>query len=245
MLKQETLVRETAEYKRDARRLFDAHLASLLALAWPFHKEKGFSFEINEDLMVAAYDDCIQLSDECAEQAEKRYLTTIVNLGDTVDEEAVWKNIYNDSVVESFDMAGTHLLDLLTAWIGVAAANEWTKDYTRIMIGRYLSNPYLCPQWNTVPRDLLAWGAGYAKDISEQLALIGQNLIVQASRYAEWLDESAQGATYYILRRGSTYDCGVCDEMCNVPIPITEGWTPPHARCLCYAEYHYEPLPIE
>ena len=245
MLNQQTLVRETAEYKRDARRLFDAHLASLLALAWPFRKAEDFSFEVNDELMAAAYDDCIQLTDECAEQAEKRFLTTIVNLGDAVNEQEVWDGFYEDGAQESFDMAGSHLLDLLTAWIGVAVANDWTRDYTRIMVGRYLANPYLCPQWNIVPRDLLSWGSGYAKDISEQLALIGQNLIVQASRYAEWLDESARGATYYIRRRGSTYDCALCDEEANRPIPVSEPFEWLHSRCMCYPEYHYEPLPIE
>lgn len=245
MLNQQTLVRETAEYKRDARRLFDAHLASLLALAWPFRKAEDFSFEVNDELMAAAYDDCIQLTDECAEQARKRFLATTDPIGEDLDRENVWDNIYDEGAEESLDMAGSHLLDLLTAWIGVAVANDWTRDYTRIMIGRYLSNPYLCPQWNVVPRDLLAWGTGYAKDISEQLALIGQNLIVQASRYAEWLDEGAKGATYYIRRRGSTYDCSICDEEAGFLIPIEEPFEWLHSRCMCYPEYHYEPLPIE
>ena len=245
MLNQQTLIRETADYKRDARRIFDAHLASLLALAWPFRNAEEFSFELNDDLMAASYEECIELTDECAENAEKHFLTAVVNLGDTFDAEEVWNGVYDESQEASYDMAGSHLLDLLTAWIGVAAANEWTKDYTRIMIGRYLANPYLCPQWNIVPREMLAWGVGYAKDISEQMAVIGQNLIVQASRYAEWLDESAQGATYYIRRRGSTYDCPACDELCGYPIPISEPFDFVHSRCLCFPEYHYEPIPRE
>ena len=102
----------------------------------------------------------------------------------------------------------------------------------------------LCPEWKEIPLDTLAWGKGYARNILEQLTLIGQGLIIGGGRYAEWVDEQAKGATYYIRRRGSNYDCDVCEGLANKPIPIEVPFEYSHARCMCYPEFHYEPMPL-
>lgn len=242
MLNQSDLIDAVAAYKKDSEKHFWDAVTALLALAWPYRK-KDFAFDESFALYDEAIVECINLSDKCSESARRRLYGIIEDSLDYADEEAAWDVAESDSI-ESFDMAGTHLMDLLGVWIGIAAANKWTQGYTRVMISRYIHNPFLCPEWKDIPLDALAWGRGYAKDVAEQLAVIGQGIIIGGARYAEWTDAQAKGATYYIRRRGSTYDCDICDELAGFPIPIEEPFEIPHPRCVCRPEYHYEPITL-
>ena len=236
MLNQATLIDEVAAYKKDSKRHFDKAVLDLLALAWP-HRKEGFTF----DPSFALYDDalsiCVVLSNRCAESARARLLRTIESLEWDGDP---WDEVYDQDEESRFDMAGTHLLDLLSIWISVAAVNGWTQGYTRVMVSRYLTNPFLCPEWSTIPLDALKWGRGYAKDIAEQLAIIGQGLIVSGARLAEQEDERERGATYYVRHRGSNYDCPDCDDLSERPIPIDVPFVTTHPRCVCWPEYFYD-----
>lgn len=242
MISNDTLTREAASFKSDARKHFDSAVAGLIALAWPWRKE-NFRFEDIPSVYTDATAACVALSDRCADAAKRRLSAIIEDSLDYSDADAAWDYVYGDDSEERFDMAGSHLLELLALWIGVAAANGWTKGYTRVMVSRYLANPFLCPEWRGIPIDALSWGSGYAKDISGQIAVIGQTLIIRGARYAEWVDAQAKGAVYYVRRRGSNYDCPRCDETVGIPIPITVPFETYHARCCCYPEYFYEPMP--
>lgn len=240
MISQEILIDEAAGYKKDSKSYFDEALAALLALAWPY-RSADFSFDGDDELYQEALDICISLSDKCNDRAIARMKNAISGM-EGVD---AWigENEYEN--IGSFDMAGTHLLELLGVWISVAAKNNWTEGYTRVMITRYISNPFLCPAWKEVPLDTLSWGRGYAKNIPEQLALIGQDMIIGGARWVEWNDEATnKNATYYIRRRGSTYDCPECDSWAGIPIPIETPFEPSHARCCCFPEYHYDNIPV-
>lgn len=236
MLNQAVLIDEVAAYKKDSRRAFDMAVASLIALAWPYRK-KDFAFEPSFELYDEALVICMELSDKCAEDAEKHLLRAVSELE--------WEGkIEQQSAddLERLDMSGSHLLELLGVWIGVAVANNWTQSYTKIMISRYLTNPFLCPGWKDIPLDTLSWGKGYAKDIAEQIAVIGQGIILDAARRIEQEDERRKGATYYVRHRGSSYDCNTCDELANTRIPIEEPFEIPHPRCVCWPEYFYTPI---
>jgi len=239
MLNQSDLLNTVAAYKKDSQDHFWEAVVTLLSLAWPYRKE-GFVFDESFPMYDHALVVCIEMSDACIASAKERLSEAIEEL--EWDEDP-WPEAFSVETEERFDMAGTHLLDLLAIWISVAAVNGWTKSYTRVMVSRYLANPFLCPYWKDVPKDALAWGRGYAKDIVEQLTLIGQGIILSGARYAEQEDEKANGATYYIRRRGSTYDCTDCEEMANIPIPIEVPFVIPHPRCVCFPEYHNEPIP--
>ncbi len=241
MLSQETLIQEAAEYKKDSKGHFDEALVALLALFWPYRTEK-FALEDFPAIYADAMDICITLSDKCAESAKKRLLAAIDGQLESVSDEDVWESAFGDEQMQSFDMAGVHLIDLLSVWIGVAVVNGWTQGYTRVMISRYLANPFACPEWKLVPRNAVSWGRGYDRNISEQLWVIGLDIIIYGARHAEQIDETAKGATFYIRRRGSGYNCKVCDEMANIPFPIDVPFEIPHARCCCWPEYHYEPM---
>lgn len=240
MLNQDLLIDEVAAYKRESRKEFDKAVYDLLALAWPY-REEAFSFA-DSTIYNSAISICLDLSDECALKAKDRIKRIVEDYVDEYNEDDIWATVYDDDAIARYDMAGTHLLDLLGVWIGVAATNNWTQGYTRIMFSRYLHNPFLCPEWKQIPLDTLAWGRGYAKDIAEQIAVIGQDIIVAGARTAEQVDETTKGATYYIRRRGSYYDCDVCQELVGIPIPIDVPFEIPHARCCCFPEYHYEEI---
>lgn len=243
MLDNETLTREAASYKRDAERRFDAALTALLALAWKYKSlGEGFSFEADDELYAAALEVCIALSDGCAADARERLSSILDYHLDYYDENAAWDSV-EDQAVESFDMAGSHLLKLLDVWVAVALVNGYTKEHTRTLVLQYLRNPLASGLLTPEQMKALDWGRGYMRDVRGQLVLIGQDAIIGGARHAEWVDAMAQGATYYIVRRGSDYNCPLCDSLANRPVPIDEPFEPRHPRCVCVPEYHFEPMP--
>lgn len=232
------IAQQAAGFQRDAKRHFDTAVTALIALAWDKRKQ-GFSYGNDDEMYAEAMSVCMELTDACMASAKQRAQALTATL-EHVDDDVAWNGIAEDAE-ESFDMAGSHLISLLEVWIGVAVANEWSQEYTLQMIKTYVNNPYASPGWEGVPRVLLKWGRGYDKNVLKQLTKIGQDAIIGGARFGEWLDEVAMGATYYIRRRGSTYDCPACDDLCGYPIPIAEPFDYVHSRCMCYPEYHYEP----
>ena len=239
MLKQAQLIEGVAAYKKDSNKLFWSAVSSLLALAWPYKREK-FAFDDTFPLYEDAIDICLDLSDQCVEKAWNRTSGLINERFDDIDDGEVWLYAFDEEAQKSFDMAGSHLLELLAVWISVAVINEWTESYTKVMITRYITNPFLCPEWRGIPLDTLSWGRGYAKDIPEQLAIIGQGLIVKAARKAQQTEAENEGYDYYVRRRGSDFECDICDSMANIPIPIYIPFDIPHPRCVCFPEYFNE-----
>ena len=238
MLDRKKVEDEVAGMKKDARRRFDAALTALLALAWRYKDSLGaaFRFEDDPDLYAEALAICRQMSDDCIEDAKHR----LEAISDEIDADEALSFSDGEPLRDRFDMAGSHLILLADLWVSTAFAKGFTQDYTRIAIGRYINSPMASGLFHGADTSLLKWGRGYAKNIPEQMGLIGQDAIVGAARVWEWQDEAAKGATYYIRHRGSAYDCDVCDEMCEVPTPIEIPITIPHARCMCWTEYFYE-----
>jgi len=243
MLNQDELTQSAAEYKDEARKRFDAALTALLALAWRWKGRINgeFSFESDTELYNEALRICRELSDGCAEDARRRVAALIEDSLDYADEDAAWEE--QEDAIESYDMVGSHLLTLLDLWIAAAWANGYTQGYTKIAVLRYLGNPASSGVFGKVRPDLLKWGKGYDYNLINQLALIGQGIIIGAARYAEWVDAQAKGALYYVRRRGSNYDCDICERNANIPIPIEVPFEQYHPRCVCYPEYFYEEMP--
>lgn len=249
MLNQQELTDSVAQYKKESKKHFDVALSALLALAWKYKDTLGgdFRFDADSGLYDEALKICRELSDKCAESARKRAETLINESLDYADADAAWESqgetSDGDALIARFDMAGSHLLQLLELWIAVAFTNNFTKGYTRISIIRYLNNPFASGLFGAWGKDILKWGRGYSKNIEEQLALIGQGAIISVARYAEWVDAQAKGAAYYVRRRGSSYDCDMCESIANIPIPISVPFEYLHARCMCYPEYYYDEMP--
>ena len=244
------LVSEAAAFRRDASREFDRVVKALLDLVWS-KKAPTRDFRFTDDAELDAEANAILrgLSDTLAARAKARAESIIRDSLPEYDFGEEWEDDWDSDdedgtpLLWRFDMEGSHLRDLLEIWIAIAVLDGIAKSELRVLISRYISNPFASPLWSGVPKGALAWGRGYSKNILEQITVIGQNAIVRASRRAEQREERRGGATYYIRRRGSNYDCDVCEDMANVPIPIDVPFDFPHPRCMCYPEYHYGPIP--
>ena len=237
------LTEGAARFKRDAAKEFDKIVKALLDLVWSkTTPTANFLFESDPELDAEANALLTGLSDALVARA-KAIAAAIVRAGvEFYDFDEAWDEANDrdgETLLARFDMAGSHLKELLEVWIALAVVNGIRKSELRVLISRYLNNPFTSPLWKRLPTNTLKWGRGYNRNILEQIAILGQNAIIGAGRRAEWQDEKAKGAEYYIRRRGSWYDCDVCQEMANKPIPIEVPFEIPHSRCCCYPEYIY------
>lgn len=237
------LVDGAALFKRDAARELDNAIKALIDLVWARTTPTAdFLFESDPELDAEANALLTDLSDALAARAKAIAAAMVRDAITTSDFDADW-NEANDrdgtTLLYRFDMSCSHLKELLEIWIALAAVNHIGRSELRVLISRHMSNPFLSPFWKGIRPDALKWGRGYNRDIMAQLALLGQNAIIMSVRRAEWKDEKAKGAEYYIRRRGSWYDCDVCDGLANKPIPIEVPFEVPHSRCCCFPEYFY------
>lgn len=230
-----------ARYKREARTPFEVALGALIALAFRW-KSLGADFLWDADPVLDDEANTIlrQLSETEMDLAKRR-AAELIGEGDVFD--SAWDAASGD-MLERLDMEGSHLRGLLEVWIALAFVNGMTQGYLKILIIRYLNNPYASPLWGGLPAGLLKWGRGYQKNILDQIALIGADAILGAAAQAEYIEALEKGAIYYIRHRGSNYDCPECDALCERPIPITQIIDLTHPRCMCWNEYFFAPLPI-
>lgn len=240
MLDNDKLAWTAARFKADTSRELEKAVRELVALAYKYqYAGENFLWDMDPELDREANRILRELSDTLAEKARKM-ASAIVS--DEIGEEyfdVAWEHDDgDDTILTRLDMQGSHLKELLEIWIALAFVNNLTKGELRVMVSRYMANPFASPLWRGLPPGVLAWGRGYSMNILDQIAVIGQNAIISATRYAEWLAALAEGATYYIRRRGSGYDCPECDSMCGYPIPIDVPFEYVHSRCMCWPEYH-------
>jgi hypothetical protein len=250
MLNNETIAKGAAAFRKDSGKEFDKAVAALIALAYRYqYMGEDFLWEKDPELNDEANRICIELSDALAERAKAIAKSIVTESLEYYDFEEDWDyeeetDTDDDNphvpVLVRFDQQGSFLKELLEIWIALAFVHSLTQGELRVMISRYLANPFASPLWKNLPKDILNWGRGFAKDIKNQIAIIGQNAIVSAARRAEWEDARAKGATYYIRQRGSNYECPECDSLCGYPIPIDEPFEFVHSHCMCIAEYHYD-----
>lgn len=74
---------------------------------------------------------------------------------------------------------------------------------------------------------------GYANDIAKAVAVIGSTMAAEAYNYGKILGYRRSGAVGYGVRRNSSYDCPLCDEICAVAHPFSEIVVPAHPHCCC------------
>lgn len=240
-------VRAAAAFARYAQRAFDKAVKELVDLAW----ESGdptvdFVWENDPALDARANAVLRGMSDDLAAKAKALAKDAVRNEAEFLGEEDgedVDDGWDEATLVFRLDMAGSHLKELLEIWIALAALRHVGRGELRVLVSRYVSNPYAAPLWRGLPQDVLHWGRGYGRNIAERLAVIGQDAIADAARRAEWDAAKEAGAYYYVRRRGSAYDCPECDGLCGYPIPIDVPFQRTHPRCMCKAEYFFQPIP--
>ncbi len=236
-----------AAFRSYSRREFDRAVADLIALAYRYrYMGQDFLWENDPELDAEANRICRELSDALAERAKAIAKAIVMGSLDEYDFEEAWDRDDDERhvpVLVRFDQQGSFLKDLLEIWLALAFVNALTQGELRVMVSRFLANPFASPLWRGLPSDVLKRGRGYSKDIAKQISVVGTDAIIAAVRTAEWQDAAAKGAKYYVRRRGSNYDCPDCDATCGFPIPIETPFEFLHSHCMCWPEYHYEPMP--
>ena len=243
----DVIIAQVKAFKAESRQEFEKAVEALVALAFRY-RSMGANFLWDADPVLEQEANAILrgLSDTLAAKAKARALA-IIRREEWGWEEDAWEDANERGdvpLLTRFDQQGSFLRQLLEIWIAIAFVEKISQSYLTILIIRYLANPYQSSFWKGLPKGLLNHGPGYQRDIIEQLALIGSDAIIGSVRLAEWMDARDNGATYYIRRRGSFYRCDECQDLANKPIPIEVPWDFTHARCMCYPEFHYEPLEI-
>lgn len=243
MLDRDKLARDAASFKRAAQREFDKAVKELVALAFK-HAEAGadFLWDMDPGLDEEANRILRNLSDSLVEKAKAIARAEVEDMLDEYDFDEAWEENerkWGVPLITRLDQQGSFLKELLEIWIALAFVNHMSQGELRVMVSRYLANPFTSPLWIGIPKGVFAWGKGYSLNILEQIAIIGQNAIISSARTVEWMDAVVKGAEYYIRRRGSGYDCPECDSLCGYPIPIGTPFEFLHSRCMCWPEYHF------
>ena len=242
----ERIIEQAAAYKKDARDLFERAVAALVALGFKYSSQ-GADFLWSSDPALDAEANRILrgMSDEAQARAKDRAMKVIEAL--EWDGEYAWEDSNNNgyvTILYRFDQQASFLKELMQTWLALAFVHGLTQSYLRISVIRYLGNPYASPLWSGLPRGLVSYGKGYARNLIEQIALIGQDGIISTVRYAQWRDAMNKDAKYWIWRRGSNFKCEECESQAGMAFPMDVRFDQMHARCMCYPEYHYEDLEV-
>lgn len=234
----EKVIDEMASVKSDVRKRLDEAVAAILALAWAYRKE-GFRFEDYPELDLQVNNILQALSDDNLLDAEKRArkLLESLELAEWGDEslEYAEREIDGEDALWRLDMHASHLKELLAGWIVVAAINGWPKAKVKHMFYTYINDPSLCKEWVDAGLTRPKWGTGYAVNVVNGMAVIGQDAINSAFQYASIQKFKTMGAIGYRTVRRSNYHCPFCDEMTKKIWPLDVVALPYHPRCVCEA----------
>lgn len=77
-------------------------------------------------------------------------------------------------------------------------------------------------------------GSGTQGDVAKGFTVVGRTMIDEAYQMGTALTFKKMGYEFYRVRRGSTYDCATCDELCVGVHPVNDIVLPAHPHCCCY-----------
>jgi len=170
------------------------------------------------------------------------------------DKEAILAYVNRNSYggltpTERVDSYSTHLKHLVEGWLAIGFATGLSSGEILSDIFIFMRDPRLSPAWRDAEmegfraaifgREGLAWGRGVAKSPIEGITLVGQTMITEAWQKGTLLGYAHLGASGYIIHRGSTYDCPLCDSYCEKVYPLEFLVLPLHPRCCCWTEPVY------
>lgn len=204
-----------------------------------------FSLDVSEEVKAAVMKVMQHLSDENLEDAilaAKRALKE----ADLAGYPTEWMDEASEEYKEilgAFDMHASNLLRLTSAWltIGFGSGMSQNEIYTKIIT--QMEYPEGDRMWRDAIRarvidpNEVKFGRGYQRRIPDAITVLIQSSVWQAYVDAATEDAIAEGALYYVVHRGSTFDCIVCDEKCERLTPMDEPYHIPHPRCMCYLEF--------
>lgn len=240
MTPSQTLTNALAKTKGPLTKRYEKTVTAILALAEKYRRDgEDFSFEAHPELDSEVNRLLIELSDANLDDAKDRARRLLDNLE--------WDNYFDesweyasgeregDTAIVRLDMAATHLKELLALWIAVAFANNYTMSQISAQVTSYWGNPQLSPLWRGMRTNPLKWGRGYTRNLADATAGIISWVVSGAYHHAELESFKKDGATGYYIKRGSNYDCPLCDSFCGIVYPLDEQYLPIHENCMCIA----------
>lgn len=238
---------QMSRVKQDVRARMDAAVAAIVALCWDY-RSPDFSFSDHLALLRQVNKILSEMSDGILSDSEKRAVKALAEaeLQDYEDDaiEYAEGEINGEDTLFRLDRQADHLRDLIAGWLAVAAFVGLSKSKMIQNFWTFLGNVSASKDWRESSRKVPSWGRGFPIDILTGMTVIGQDLINRAFQYARIKSFQIAGAIGYRTIRQSTYDCPLCDEMCEkiwtfeemIPLPY-------HPRCVCKAVPIYPNIP--
>lgn len=234
----ENSAREMEKVRGDVeRRVWDASKA-ILALAEAYrYLGRTFTFSFNEDLDTQVNKILLALSDGLRGDNDERIMQTIsdaeADLGEV--EDYVDREQGDRDRTERYDWWCSRLKDAIESWAKAGFACGLAASAILSQMRTHSGDPYGSGVWSrsgVLPPQ--GFGKGLSSDIIGGLTLTGQNSINEAFQYASLLELRRAGdVTGYRVVRGSSFDCGHCDDLCVGVHPLSEICLPAHPRCMC------------
>lgn len=132
------------------------------------------------------------------------------------------------------------------AWIAAGLLLGLSQAELYSNMSMYAEKPYDNPIFNSAVREGglsaariasagVSYGVGRSVSAVGSLRRLGRATITGVFREAQWRAFSGINAIGFIVHRGSSYPCGLCDSMAGFH-PMSQSELPPyHSRCVCYA----------
>lgn len=244
------VIEEMAKAKSDVEKRYREKIPEIIRECMAFaYLGKSFTFDANADLENRVNQRLIELSDEILEDIEKRAKKAIQYAEDEDDEDSVlayMKREQNgEDLISRIDKHSSNLRYFLEGWIALGIVNDISQSSLMSNIMTYMENPYMSPLWqksfgegflsNSIRTRGYSLGRGNLRNPLNAHSLIEQDSINVAYQVALVNRFQGIGALGYIISRGSSFDCSLCDSFCNIVWKPSDLILPIHVRCVCRA----------
>lgn len=238
-----------AEVKPEVQQRVSSTIMAVLSLAEAFRSYgSDFSFDVSKTLNDEVLKLMQALSDGCLAIAERKAREILswleVEDEDDILQEAEEKDNPN-GVLWAFDMHSSNLMKIISAWLVIG----FSQNLTQGQIYQNILGALAAPEGNQMWRDAirsrivdpneLRFGRGYQRRITDAFTVLMQHIIYTAYTLGVMEEAEEGGALYYVVHRGSSFDCDFCDSRCERPTPMSEPYYPSHPRCVCWLEFLY------
>lgn len=202
----------------------------------------GVSSELERDVLAVMRGLSEGCLDICERKARGILATLDIEDGEAVLADAEERNNPN-GVLWAFDMHSSNLLKVIGAWltIGFSRGMDRSAIYTSILTA--VNTDPSSGTWRSAIRSGLIdpaevrFGRGYQRRITDAFTVLIQSIVFTAYTEGVMREADEAGALYYVVHRGSSFDCSYCDSRCERPTPMSEPYYPSHPRCMCWLEF--------
>lgn len=244
-----SIINEMSKADADVRRALRPKIKEIIRLAEKYRYLGGkFVFDVDLTFDANVNKVLVELSDKIEEIVEERVENAIMYSGSEKDRDAIMAYVNRQSggltPIERIDRQTSRLKYTIEGWLAIGFSEKITGSTLLDEIMLYLDAPENSKLWRKAflsgkfsasilnEGDLNA-GKGVQKSIANSVTLIEQTVINEAFQYGRILGIKKSGAIGYGVKRNSTFNCPLCDDVCSVVHPFTEIVVPVHPRCVC------------